>query len=79
MHRRSLIQENRWRAARWGVGGKLIDLGKMVEFDTPQLIAEILDFVDEVVDDLGVRAELHYLREMIARGPWLPSKTPVTS
>ena len=40
----------------------------MQEFDTPQLIAEILDFVDEVVDDLGVRAELGYLREIVARG-----------
>jgi carboxylate-amine ligase len=68
LHRRSLIQENRWRAARWGVSGKLIDLGKMQEFDTPQLIAEILDFVDEVVDDLGVRSELGYLREIVARG-----------
>jgi len=27
LHRRSLINENRWRAARWGVSGKLIDLG----------------------------------------------------
>jgi carboxylate-amine ligase len=68
LHRRSLIQENRWRAARWGIGGKLIDLGKMQEVDTPQLIGEILDFVDEVVDDLGVRSELGYLREIVARG-----------
>lgn len=68
LHRRSLIQENKWRAARWGVSGKLIDLGKMEEVPTPVLMGELLDFVDEVVDDLGVRSELGYIREIIANG-----------
>jgi len=68
LHRRSLIQENKWRAARWGVSGKLIDLGKMQEVPTPQLMGELLDFVDEVVDDLGLRSELHYIREIVAQG-----------
>jgi len=68
LHRRSLINENRWRAARWGVSGKLIDLGKMAEVDTPTLMGELLDFVDEVVDDLGIRSELGYIREIVAQG-----------
>lgn len=68
LHRRSLIQENKWRAARWGVSGKLIDLGKMEEVDTRVLMGELLDFVDEVVDDLGVRSELGYIREIVANG-----------
>ena len=68
LHRRSLIMENKWRAARWGVHGKLIDLGKMREVETPQLMEEILELVDDVVDELGVREEISYLREIVAKG-----------
>ena len=68
LHRRALIQENKWRAARWGVEGRLIDLGKMQEVPLPHLAAELLDFVDEVVDELGVRSEIGYLREIVAGG-----------
>jgi len=68
LHRRSLIMENKWRAARWGVEGKLIDLGKMEEFPTHALLGELLDFVDEVADDLGVRHEIGYVREIISGG-----------
>jgi carboxylate-amine ligase len=68
LHRRSLIQENKWRAARWGVQGRLIDLGKMAEVETPTLMEELLDFVDEVVDELGVRHELDHIRKIVARG-----------
>jgi len=68
LHRRSLIMENKWRAARWGVEGNLIDLGKMVEKPTNVIMEELLDFVDEVVDDLGSRAELEYMRRICAEG-----------
>ncbi|MHC4410626.1 MAG: carboxylate-amine ligase, partial [Planctomycetota bacterium] len=68
LHRRSLIMENKWRAARWGLGGKLIDLGKMREVETPQLMEEILELVDDVVDELGVREEISYLREIVKGG-----------
>ncbi len=69
LHRRSLIMENKWRAARWGTSGSLIDLGKMREVPTPELMGELLDFVDDVVDELGVRSEVGYLREIVATGP----------
>ena len=68
LHRRALIMENKWRAARWGIHGKLIDLGKMREFPTIELMNEILDFVDDVAGGLGVRDELGYLREIAAHG-----------
>ncbi|MDH3591261.1 MAG: carboxylate-amine ligase [Planctomycetota bacterium] len=68
LHRRSLIMENKWRAARWGVDGKLIDLGKMQEVETPALIEEIFEFVDDMVDHLGVREEITYFREIVKRG-----------
>ena len=68
LHRRSLIQENKWRAARWGVEGKLIDLGKMAEVPFPQLTEEILEFVDDVVDELGVREEINRVRDIVSMG-----------
>ena len=37
MYPRALIEENKWRAARWGVEGKLIDFGKQAEVPMQQL------------------------------------------
>jgi len=68
LHRRSLIMENKWRAARWGVSGNLIDLGKMAEKPTAVIMEELLDFVDEVVDELGTRKELEYMRRICQEG-----------
>ena len=68
LHRRSLIMENKWRAARWGTERNLIDLGKMREVPSVQLMNELLDFVDEVVDPLGLRSELEYIRKIYAHG-----------
>ncbi|MGH7162579.1 MAG: carboxylate-amine ligase [Planctomycetota bacterium] len=68
LHRRALIMENKWRAARWGVEGSLIDLGKMSEVPAPVLMGELLDFVDDVVDELGVRSEVRYVKEIVMGG-----------
>ena len=55
LYRRALIEENKWRAARWGLDGKLIDFGKRAEVPMRDLAVELLEFVDDVVDDLGSR------------------------
>ncbi len=68
IYRTRLLNENRWRASRYGVDGKLIDFGKQTEVATRSLIAELLEFVDEVVDDLGVRNEMNYIHEMLRLG-----------
>ncbi len=68
LYRRSLILENKWRACRYGLDGKLIDFGKQTEVPCRDLIEELLQFVDEVVDDLGTRNEMNYIREMLQRG-----------
>jgi carboxylate-amine ligase len=65
---RALIMENRWRAMRYGVDGKLIDLGKVEEVPMRDLASELLDFVDDVVDDLGSRATLETIREIAETG-----------
>lgn len=68
IYRRSLILENKWRACRYGLDGKLIDFGKQIEVDCRSLIYELLDFVDEVVDDLGIREEMNYIPTILQRG-----------
>ncbi|HOI30194.1 MAG TPA: carboxylate-amine ligase [Melioribacteraceae bacterium] len=65
LYRRLLINENKWRAARYGLEGKMIDFGKQEEVDTVYLIHELLDFVDEVVDELDSRDEINYVKEIL--------------
>jgi len=68
LYRRALIAENKWRAARYGIGGKLIDFGKQEEVDVKVLIQELLEFVDDVVDDLDSRQELKYIDKIFEMG-----------
>ncbi|PZR56103.1 MAG: carboxylate-amine ligase [Candidatus Meridianibacter frigidus] len=69
LYRRSLITENKQRAARWGLDGKLIDLGKRREVATEVLLDELMEFVDDVLDELGSRPEAMYYREIISHRP----------
>ena len=68
LYRRALIMENKWRAARYGLDGKLIDFGKQKEVPTKDLIRELLDFVDDVLDDLGSRKEVEHIHTILDRG-----------
>ncbi len=65
---RALINENKWRAARYGINGSLIDFGKQEEVPTKDLIYELLEFVDDVVDELGSRHEIKYIEKMLENG-----------
>jgi glutamate---cysteine ligase / carboxylate-amine ligase len=67
-YHRALIEENKWRAARWGIEGKLIDFGKRQEVAMRDLALELLQFVDDVVDDLGSRREVEYVRKIVSDG-----------
>jgi glutamate---cysteine ligase / carboxylate-amine ligase len=68
LYRRALIMENKWRAARYGMDGKLIDFGKQIQVPARDLIEEYLEFVDDVVDELDSREEIEYIREMMRMG-----------
>jgi carboxylate-amine ligase len=68
LYRRMLIQENKWRAVRWGLDGMMIDFGKEKEVPTKDLIRELLDFVDDVLDDLGSRKEVEHIHTILDRG-----------
>jgi glutamate---cysteine ligase / carboxylate-amine ligase len=65
---RALLNENKWRASRYGIDGHLIDFGKEEEVNTRVLIYELLDFVDDVLDDLGSRHRIAYVHKMLERG-----------
>ncbi len=65
---RALLMENKWRAVRYGLDGKLIDFGKEMEVPERDLIREYLEFVDEVVDELDSRREMNYIRHMLETG-----------
>jgi len=68
LYRRMLIQENKWRAVRWGLDGKMIDFGKQKEVPVRDLILELLEFVDDVLDELDTRKEVEHIHTIMERG-----------
>jgi carboxylate-amine ligase len=65
----ALIEENKWRAVRYGLDGKLIDFGKQEEKPARELIQEMLEwFVGDVLDELGSRKEVEYAYKILAEG-----------
>jgi carboxylate-amine ligase len=68
LYRRALIEENKWRAARWGMNGKLIDFGRQVEVPMRELALELLEFVDDVVDPLGSREAVNQVHTILREG-----------
>lgn len=68
LYNRALITENKWRASRYGIDGKMIDFGKQEEVDTRSLIVELLGFIDDVVDELGSRESINYVHTILKNG-----------
>jgi len=67
-YQRALLSENRWRAMRFGLNGSLIDFGKGVEVPMRELAMELLEFIDDVVDDLGSRHALTAIHDILRDG-----------
>lgn len=65
---RALINENKWRASRYGIDGSLIDFGKETEVNTRVLIYELLEFIDDVVPHLGSKHAINYVHTMLEQG-----------
>jgi carboxylate-amine ligase len=65
----ALVEENKWRAVRYGLDGKLIDFGKSQELPARELIRELLEwFIGDVVDELGSRKEVEYAFRILDEG-----------
>jgi carboxylate-amine ligase len=67
-YRRDLIAENKWRALRDGLDGRMIDFGKEEEVATRQLVRELLLLVDEQIDELGSRDEVDVIYRILEEG-----------
>lgn len=65
----ALTEENKWRAVRYGLDGKLIDFGKQVELPARELIREMIEwFIGDVMDELGSRKEIEYAYRIMEEG-----------
>lgn len=64
-----VIEENKWRAVRYGLDGQLIDFGKQKELPARELIGELVGwFIDDVVDELGSREQVAYAYRIMEEG-----------
>jgi glutamate---cysteine ligase / carboxylate-amine ligase len=68
VYRRRLLDENRWRASRYGIDGKLIDFGRETEVETRSLLNELLEFVSTEVDELGSKKEMAHIERIMREG-----------
>jgi carboxylate-amine ligase len=65
---RPLLMENKFRAVRYGLDGKLIDFGKQQEVPLRDLIEEYLALIDPAVDELGSREAIDGVRRIMETG-----------
>ncbi len=65
---RVLLEENRWRAEKYGVTDSLIDLGRGRQIPYATLIEEIIDLVSEDAEALGCLNEVLHARTIVAEG-----------
>jgi len=63
-----LMEENRWRAQRYGTDGDLIDFGQWTMESFPSLLDQMIDYIREDAEELGCLAEVEHAREITSRG-----------
>ena len=63
-----LLEENRWRAQRYGVGGTLFDFGKGELVPIAALMEEVLDLIREDAAALGCEAHVARARAIVTGG-----------
>ncbi len=68
LYERFLVNENRWRAQRYGVSEPLMDFGKAELVGCPELLEELLELVSENAQELGCHKDLQGIRNIVADG-----------
>jgi carboxylate-amine ligase len=67
-HTRLLIEENRWRAQRYGTAEGLIDFNARRVVPFAEIIEAMLDLIAEDAEAFGCRAEVAHARTILQRG-----------
>lgn len=62
---RDYLMENKWQALRYGLDATIADYTRMRRVGMRAAIHDLLDFVDDVVDDLGSRREIQHIRTLL--------------
>ena len=60
-----LIEENKWRVARYGLDAPIVDFIQNRQLSMRQALHELFDFVDDMLDDFDTRREINYLRTLV--------------
>ena len=68
VHANFLIAENLWRAQRYGVSDRLIDLSRGTLVPFPLLVEEIIEMVQPDAEALGCKQEIEHIRTICRRG-----------
>src|SRR3989442_3047192 len=68
IYRRRLLDENRWRAARYGIDSKLIDFWRETQDETRSLLNELLEFISTEVNELGSKKEMAHIERIMREG-----------
>ncbi|MCL5943176.1 MAG: YbdK family carboxylate-amine ligase [Actinobacteria bacterium] len=68
VHATRFIEENRWRALRWGLGARLIDLDTRVQLPATEVIARLMDRAAASVGRLGLEGEMSRIETMLREG-----------
>lgn len=63
-----LIEENMWRAQRYGAGGSLVDFGKQKLVPMADLVEEMIELLAQDAVEFDVRDELRHARTIVAEG-----------
>ncbi|GHO95655.1 putative glutamate--cysteine ligase 2 [Reticulibacter mediterranei] len=62
---RDYIEENKWRAMRYGLDAEVLDFEGHRRLSMRDALRELLDLVDDVVDELGSRRDINYIRRLL--------------
>ena len=68
MYASMLVNENRWRAQRYGLDEGLVDFGKGKVVPAAELMEELIELTAEDADALGCAAEVARCRDIVADG-----------
>jgi carboxylate-amine ligase len=68
LYPQELLYENKWRAMRYGLDGELIDFPEKRGIPTREVVHRLLEFIDDVVDELGSRREVEYAHTILRNG-----------